>query len=130
MNSLLAGAGAVLVVTGLVHSVFGERLIFRRMRRAGSLIPTDGGSALREPHVRILWATWHALSVIGWALAALLLWYAHEVPPMPAPLGWAVFGGTTGSSLLVLVGTKGRHPGWIALLAAAVLTLLGMPFPG
>jgi hypothetical protein len=130
MNSLLAGAGAVLVVTGLVLSVFGERLIFRRMRRAGALIPTDGGSALREPHVRILWATWHALSVIGWALAALLLWYAHEGPPMPAPLGWAVVGGTTGSSLLVQVGTKGRHPGWMALLTAAVLTLLGMPSPG
>jgi hypothetical protein len=129
MNLPLAGAGAVLVVTGLVHSVFGERLIFRRMRRTGALIPTEGGSALREPHVRTLWATWHALSAIGWALAVLLLWYADAAAPLPAPVGWAVVGGTTVSSLLVLVGTKGRHPGWMALLAAAVLTLLGMPSP-
>jgi hypothetical protein len=127
MNLQLAGAGVVLVLTGLVHSVFGERLVFRRLRTAGALVPTHGGSALREPHVRILWATWHALTAIGWALAALLFWYAYETPPMPAPVGLAVVGGTMASSLLVLIGTKGRHPGWLALLAAAVLTLLGMP---
>jgi hypothetical protein len=129
MNLYLAGAAAVLVVTGLVHSVFGEWLIFRRMRASGALIPTEGGSALREPHVRILWATWHALTAIGWALAALLFWHSDAARPLPVTVGFIVAGGALASSLLVLVGTKARHPGWLALLAAAVLALLGLPKP-
>lgn len=123
--NILAGLGAlVLVLTGLIHSVLGERLIFRRLRAAGAWIPTEGGSALREPHVRILWATWHALSVIGWAVAAVLFWHFERSLRLPGPLGLILAMGLLGGAVLVLVGTKGRHPGWIALSVAAVLTYL------
>ena len=124
MNVLAGLAALVLVLTGLFHSVLGERLIFRRLRAAGALIPTEGGSALREPHVRILWATWHALSVMGWAVACVLLWYFEASQRLPQPLGLILAGGLLGGAALVLVGTKGRHPGWIALSVAAALTFL------
>jgi hypothetical protein len=127
MNWAFVSAGILMVVIGLVHSVLGERLIFRRMR-AGGRIPTNGGSLLREGHVRILWATWHLATALALGMAALLVWCAgpaaaplarSAVPPV---IGLAAFAG----ALLVLVGTKGRHPGWIGLLIAAVLTALGM----
>lgn len=36
----------------------------------------------------------------------------------------ALFFANLGGSLLVLVGTKGRHPGWIALATIAAMTWL------
>jgi hypothetical protein len=127
MNLYFVAAGVLTIVIGLVHSVLGERLIFRRMRGQG-LIPTQGGTALREPHVRILWATWHAVTLLAWCVAALLVWLAQ--PAMQA-LGLPVVGpvlavGLVGGALLVLVATKGRHMGWLGLLAAGGLVVVGL----
>ena len=121
---LLAGTGAVMVA--VVHSVLGERLLFARLRW-GTWIPTEGGVLLREPHVRILWASWHLLSVFGLLAAAALFWTA--LAPLPAGTRAAVAGGvacTMGlGSALVGVGTKGRHAGWIGLGVVAVLSAWG-----
>jgi hypothetical protein len=128
MNTYFFAAGLLLILIGLVHSILGEKLIFRRMRQGG-FIPTHGGPALREPHVRILWATWHVVSVLGFGFAALLLWLAQ---PAQAQLAQAFIAPTliatlAASSALVLIGTKGKHPGWIGLLAAAGLIWAGVP---
>lgn len=127
LNIPFLAAALLLIVIGLVHSILGERLIFRRMRHGG-FIPTEGGSVLREPHVRILWATWHVVSALGFGLAALLLWMAQ---PAQAPLAQsfiasALSAALAASSALVLIGTKGKHPGWIGLLAAAGLVAAGI----
>lgn len=123
MQGWFLAAGLLAATTGVVHSVLGERLIFRHLR-AGSLVPTIGAPPLRERHVRILWATWHIGSVFGWAFAGVLLRLAfapldHTIGPLVVS---AIAFGYLGSSLLVLVGTKGQHPGWIALLLVAILT--------
>ena len=107
MNTYLAAAGILCFLIGLTHTVLGEVLVFQRLRAEGALIPTEGGTALRERHVRILWASWHLATVFGWCIAA-------------APLAGA---------FLVLVGTKGRHPGWVGLLVAAVLVVLAILRP-
>lgn len=124
MHLLLASGLAVLV--GLVHSLLGEYLIFRHLRR-GSLVPALDAPPLRARHVRILWATWHLGSVFGWAFAAVLLLLARQ--PEASPTHW-VLGATVGAyavgACLVLVGTRGRHPGWIALAVVAVLVWLAM----
>lgn len=127
MNLYFAAAGVLAFLIGLVHSVFGERLIFRRMR-AGGFIPTNGGQVLREPHVRILWASWHVVTVLGWCVAVALLWLAQpsKAPLAQSVVSMAIVGALLGSSLLVLVGTKGRHLGWVGLLVAAIVTLAGM----
>lgn len=126
MNWYFIAAGILSFVIGLVHSMLGELLIFRRMR-AGGFIPTNGGQVLREPHVRILWASWHVVTALGWCLAALLIWLAVPTSSATAQLAvaHAVSGSMLASSILVLVGTKGKHPGWLGLLGVAILTATG-----
>lgn len=125
MNPWLTAAAALLFATGLAHSLLGERLMFGRLRRGG-LVPTGGAPALSGFQTRILWASWHLVTLLGWGLAAVLLWLAQ-------PAARAVSGGVVeaiittalaASGGLVLLSNRGRHPAWVALLAAAVLVLL------
>lgn len=126
MNGFLAAAAVLTFLTGLVHTVLGETRIFPRMRTNGEVIPTSGGDLLLARHVRILWGTWHLVTACAWALAAILWWLGLQGDDAPAAVGLAVIGGLAASSLLVVVATKGKHPGWIALLGAAILTALGL----
>lgn len=126
MNWFMFSASIITFVVGLIHSVLGELLIFRKMKRGG-FIPTDGGSVLRESNVRIIWATWHALSVFGWGMAFLLLWLArHSLHDTTFSLvANIVATSMLAGSALVFIGTKGRHPGWVGLLIAAIFTWIG-----
>ena len=123
MNTLLLTAAGLAFLVGLVHSVLGEVLIFRRMRQGG-LIPTKGGRVIEERHVRIVWASWHVLTVFGWCLAAVLLRLAGTQSARNAGLANTVAAAMLAGSALVLVATKGKHPGWIGLLAVATLARL------
>lgn len=126
MNAYFASAAALAFIVGLVHSVLGEVLIFRRLRADG-IVPTYGGNALEERHVRILWATWHAVTAFGWCIAAVLLWLsiAAQNAASILPLGRLIASAMVVASALVLIGTKGKHPGWVGLLAVAILAWLG-----
>jgi hypothetical protein len=125
MNAWLIGAAALVFLIGLVHSVLGEQRIFRHLRRSG-IVPTGGDPVLRDFQTRILWASWHLVTVLAWALAALLLWLAQ--PAAQAASGGAIEIGAALSLAagagLVLWSNRGRHPAWIALLAAAGLVLM------
>lgn len=123
MNRYFLAAAILSFLVGLAHSILGEMLIFRRMRQGG-LIPTNGGRVIGEGHVRILWASWHVLTVFGWCLAAVLLWLAQAQRAGHAPIGQAIVVAMAAGSFLVLVGTRGKHPGWIGLLGVAVLAWL------
>lgn len=133
MNVYYALGGATIFLIGLVHSWLGERLIFQRLRRsdpARPLVPTRGGEFLQERHVRILWANWHLTTALGWGVAGALLVLARAPASESARwLGLSLAAGLAASAALVLVGTRGRHPGWIGLLVAATLTLLGARGP-
>ncbi|MGF7036241.1 hypothetical protein J2T17_007293 [Paenibacillus mucilaginosus] len=126
MNGYFLSASILVFVVGLIHSVLGEALVFRQMRR-GSFVPTDGGGALKESSVRILWASWHALTVFGWGMAWLLLWLARQPSPGAAlpVLGNTIAASMLAAAVLVFVGTKAKHPGWAGLLGAAVLVWIG-----
>jgi hypothetical protein len=127
MNLYLISAGVLAILVALVHSILGEKLIFSRLRQ-GRLIPTNGGNLLHEKHVRILWASWHALTVFGWCLAALLFFLAQAKSTAELKMfcGGAIIAAMLAGSLLVFVGTKARHPGWMGLLAVAALVWLGV----
>lgn len=127
MQTLLAAASLLAIATGVAHSWLGERLIFRRLR-AQAWVPNRPAPPLQGRHVRILWATWHLASVLAWAFAGLLWQLAlHPGAGVSArTVLVAAAAGFIGSALLVLVGTRGRHPGWIALGAVGVLSLLAM----
>ncbi|MEM7082467.1 MAG: hypothetical protein AAF465_07005 [Pseudomonadota bacterium] len=120
---MLFFAGLIAIVVAIVHSVLGERLLFSRMRVAG-VIPTNGYPLLRERHVRILWATWHLVSVFGVAIGASLLIIdrADSVLSSMRVVLWSVIVMMTLGALLVCVATRGRHPGWLGLGAVALLT--------
>ena len=123
-TTLLSAAAIVLACVGVGHSILGESMIFRHVRRAG-VLPTDAAPPLRGRHIRILWASWHIASVFGWALAAIL-WRLASAPGQPID-GFAVRAlviAAFASTALVLVATRGRHPGWIGLGAAGLLALL------
>lgn len=110
MNTYFVAAASTAFVVGLVHSVLGEILIFRHLRLRG-LVPTNGGNVLHERHVRIIWATWHIVTVFGWCLGAVLLRLS-----LPADrVGSAVFIeqaivlAALVASALVLFGTRAKH---------------------
>ena len=124
MNPWLVGAAALVFLIGLVHSWLGELRIFRHLRRGG-IVPTGGDPVLRAFQTRILWASWHLVTVMAWTYSALLGWLAQ-------PMARAASGGTVETAIaaslavgagLVLWSNRGRHPAWIALLAAAGLVL-------
>lgn len=126
MNWYLVIAAALAFFVGLVHSVLGERLIFRRLRQGG-LVPTNGGNLLDERHVCILWASWHIVTVFGWCIAYILLRLSFS--SSSASSAWfieqAIIIATLAGSALVFIGTRARHPGWTGLLGVAVLVWLG-----
>jgi hypothetical protein len=123
MQPLLAIAAVLAIATGVAHSLLGEILIFRRLRQS-SIVPSLPAPPLHGRNVRILWATWHLASVFGWVLAGLL-WQLAIAPAVALPAS-SVLGasaaGFLGGALLVLVGTRGRHPGWVALGAVGILS--------
>jgi hypothetical protein len=127
MNLYFIAAAALAFIVGLVHSVLGEIMIFRRMRKPGRMIPTDGGTILIGPNVRILWASWHVLTVFGWGMAAILVWLSQ---PSASGVGddvikHAIVISMLAGSAFVLIATRGRHPGWVGLLGVAVLVWFG-----
>ena len=126
VHPLLAAASLLALLTGVVHSLLGERLIFRHVR-SSSVVPSLPAPPLQARHIRILWATWHLASVFAWAFAALL-WQVARHPSFVAghAVLAAVTGGFAASALLVLVATRGRHPGWVALGAVGILSWMAI----
>ena len=126
MNPYFVAAASTAFVVGLVHSVLGEILIFRRLRLRG-LVPTKGGNVLHERHVRIIWATWHIVTVFGWCLGAVLLRLSLPAGSSGSAvfIEQAIVLAALAASALVLFGTRAKHPGWIGLLVMALCTWAG-----
>ncbi|UXI70121.1 hypothetical protein [Tahibacter amnicola] len=122
MNTALMTAGLLMIGIGAIHSSLGEWLIFRHVRARGvaAHLPAP---PLAERHVRILWATWHIVTVMGWMIAAVLIRVSRSDADLRSFLLDAIFVATAASAVLVLLGTRGRHPGWIGLGLVAAITL-------
>jgi hypothetical protein len=125
MKTYIFIAGILAIIVGAAHSVLGEILIFRQMRVSG-IIPTNGAPLLKERHVRILWASWHIVTVFGWAFAAVMMRLAFPTDNdlLQTFVKHTIIASMLVSALLVLLGTKGMHPGWLGLAGVAVLVWL------
>lgn len=129
MNVYLFIAGILCFLLGIVHSILGEYLIFKAKRNKGSLVPSKSSAELKERHLRIIWATWHLASIFGWCIGAVLMKISlnhneHDFDGSDLILQSITYTMFLGS-LLVLIGTKGKHPGWIVLLLIGILLVLG-----
>ena len=125
MSSTLALQFAVVltVALGLAHSLLGEWLIFRHLRD-GNLVPTLESPLLQERQLRITWASWHLVTLLGWALAGLLWQLADlDQAALNQRLVPLIQLGLGSSAALVLAATRGRHPGWLVLAAITVLLI-------
>ena len=129
MNAYLFVAGGLFFFLGIAHSVIGEYLIFNAKRNKGSIVPSKKSVELKERHLRIIWATWHLSSLLGWCIGAILIKISLEqnelnsnITDFIVPL---IIYATFVSSFLVLIGTKGKHPGWIGFLLIGILLLIG-----
>jgi hypothetical protein len=119
-------AALVTILVGAAHTIIGEVRIFQPMRVNRNIVPINGKPTLKESHLRIIWVSWHVLSVFGWAFAAILFRLAFPVDhaTFQAFVLKTIIIAMLVGSLLIFYGTKGRHPGWIGLLVVAVLTWL------
>ncbi len=129
MNLYLLIAAILCFFLGLVHSFLGEYLIFKHRRKKGNLVPSINSNELKERHLRILWATWHLASAFGWCIGAILMKITLTENPLNKGLVDFILQSIVFtmifSSVLVLVGTKGKHPGWVVLLLIGILTIIG-----
>jgi hypothetical protein len=132
MNTHFQIAAGIAVFVGLAHSVLGELMIFQTLRKSALprqrwenlLVPSLAAPPLQARHVRILWATWHIVSFFGFALSAILYSLSLEASPNTYIIHAVIVAFTSGAAL-VLLATRGKHPGWIGLLAAAIFVYLG-----
>lgn len=122
MSYWLFAGGILSALTAIVHSALGEALIFRYLRSKG-VVPDLAMPPLPPRRTGILWATWHLASVFGLAFSAMLFAAALQPPAAPGAnvALMAISIANLLASLLVLIGTGGRHPGWVALLAVSAI---------
>jgi len=121
MNTLLLTSGFLALLLGIVHSVLGEKLIFKRLRTI-DLTLSSGDQAISPRHLNTLWSTWHLVTLFGFGLGATLL-VLSSIPSDPIDLVSKAISITfLVSTVFWVVGTKGKHPAWLIFLVIAVLS--------
>ncbi|MES2612148.1 MAG: hypothetical protein V4679_17990 [Pseudomonadota bacterium] len=117
---MLAVAAALIWLTGLAHSVLGERYILMRLlRREDSLPRLLGSTAFTAGTLRFVW---HLITVVWWALAWLV--FALGNGPLSRDEVLLVIGATSlVSAAFPLYFTRGRHLSWVVFLAVGALVL-------
>jgi hypothetical protein len=117
--SALHVAAVLIFLTGLAHSVLGERYILIRLFRRDNLPLLFGGTSFTTQTLRF---AWHITTVAWWGFA-LLLWQAASdalnIRGMLEVLGCT----SLLSGLLPLVLTRGRHLSWVVFFAVGAIVL-------
>ena len=126
MNIYFFIAGVLTILLGLAHSIIGEILIFHSKRNKGEIVPTKTSVDWKERYLRIVWVTWHLASLLGWCLAGILFCLAFAKEGPVYTIIQCIITSLCLSSLLVLYGTKGRHPAWLVLLIISFILWMGM----
>ena len=124
MNAYLASASLITVLTAVVHTVLGERLIIGPLQESTDLPAVRGSAGFTKRTLRF---AWHVTSVLGIGIAGVLFYYAsiEELQPDQVAVLTIIAATLFVSFVVSLIGSRGRHPAWILFLAAAILTWLG-----
>ena len=123
MNSALAVAGILAIMLGIVHSVLGEVLVFKKLRNRHFYSWNSEIKELPLTSIRILWASWHVVTVFGVCIGVILL-LLDQQKTLEAPMEFIkiiIFVSIVIAGIIVLTGTRGRHPGWLVLFIISIL---------
>ena len=118
--ALLWAGSAIMVVTAVTHSIFGER------RLIVPLLALNQGVMARQISRDVMRLAWHGTSILMVALAYIVAYQALYPDQAQRPVVWAVGLSMTGFGLLDAIISKGRHVGWPLLTAAGLCTLASM----
>ncbi|WP_371397138.1 hypothetical protein [Fretibacter rubidus] len=113
----LAAATIVIIILALIHSIVGERLLFKPYR-------THPPGGMPRRYWGIIWASWHGVSLFALALAGVVFSYIGATST-PFVLMFFAFTLCVFSGLIAF-GTRFRHPAWAAFLGLAALLLLAL----
>jgi len=122
MSNFLGVAGVLMILLGLVHSVLGEMLIFRHVRR-GKAQHAGAIDLLPQRRWDALWSSWHLVTLLGVGLGSSLLLSASVPATTPRPYLSAIAVTFSAASVFWVLGTRGKHPAWIvfAVIAAVMI---------
>jgi hypothetical protein len=117
VSTALYLAAMLAVVAGVAHSYLGERYILSGLLRSPAVAKLFGHWDFTARTLRL---AWHVTSVAWFGFATILLLLAH--PPVAAQVLGRVVGATfIATSLIVLVGSRGRHLAWPLFLVVGII---------
>lgn len=127
MTTNLLYAGILAILLGVVHSILGEVLVFRKLRNADDNSWITGSRELPIRSIRILWASWHLVTVFGIAVGVILLKISqttHDHVALVGSIETTIMIAVFLAGLVVFIGTRGKHPGWLVLFIISMLVWL------
>lgn len=123
MNLFFIISALLIVGTGLIHSILGERLLVAPLLKRD--FPIILGSDLLGK--RTLRFAWHLMTITLWSFAAILiLLSAHPLSPTEANIVRIIAATFFTCSIISLVAARGRHFSWLAFLIIGLLALFGI----
>ncbi len=117
---LLNLAAVLLIVTGVAHSLLGER------RLLVPLLSKQEGILASKLARFILRFAWHLTSVTWAVLALILIQLVHDAATARWWAAAATGAAFTGAGLFDLICSRGRHVGWPLLTGIGIAALLSL----
>ncbi|CAN5773670.1 hypothetical protein BH20ACI3_BH20ACI3_39050 [soil metagenome] len=124
MNFYFVAAAALALAIGVAHSWLGERYILMRLFRRQNIPHLFGSDVFTKRTLRF---AWH-LTTVAWLGAAALLLILSSFPLDSSAriLSGAIAATFFASSVLALIGSRGRHLSWVVFLIIAGLVWMGI----
>ena len=123
MNLALTSAAVLSVLIGIAHSALGERLLLGPLFRRGELPRLLGSTTFTRNVLRF---TWHLTTVLAIGIGVVIGYLASE--PLDPNAVWILraLSITFGASTLVsLIGARGKHFSWWVFLIITILLWVG-----
>ena len=123
MNLPLMAAAVLSVLIGFAHSVLGEKLVLGPLFRRNELPKLLGSATFTRNVLRF---TWHLTTVLAVGIGVVIAYLAST--PLTSQSMWVlrILSLTFGASTLVsLIGARGKHFSWWVFLIITVLLWVG-----